>query len=150
MSKSFDEGGAKGLLLHSLGVGPHGCNIVFDCSCDDVETLYHISRRLQQNRSFKSIWRNDGHRKSHSQIWTNARKSKRWVLSTCSTTWKFVTWLQRIRSFRVYRWWYNHSIYSSIQKIHSINKVSVVLVLIIPRISDPIASHDYKKRFFCE
>ena len=30
MSKSFDEGGAKGLLLVNLGVGEHGCNIVFD------------------------------------------------------------------------------------------------------------------------
>lgn len=30
MSKTFDEGGAKGLLLANLGVGQHGCNIVFD------------------------------------------------------------------------------------------------------------------------
>jgi condensin complex subunit 2 len=32
MSKTFDEGGAKGLLLANLGVGPTGCNIVFDSS----------------------------------------------------------------------------------------------------------------------
>ena len=32
MSKSFDEGGAKGLLLVNLGVGERGCNIVFDSS----------------------------------------------------------------------------------------------------------------------
>jgi len=30
MSKTFDEGGAKGLLLVNLGVGASGCNIVFD------------------------------------------------------------------------------------------------------------------------
>ena len=30
MSKTFDEGGAKGLLLVNLGVGSSGCNIVFD------------------------------------------------------------------------------------------------------------------------
>lgn len=30
MSKTFDEGGAKGLLLVNLGVGANGCNIVFD------------------------------------------------------------------------------------------------------------------------
>lgn len=30
MSKSFDEGGAKGLLLGNLGVSSNGCHIVFD------------------------------------------------------------------------------------------------------------------------
>lgn len=35
MSKAFDEGGAKGLLLANLGVGSKGCNIVFD-SCQDM------------------------------------------------------------------------------------------------------------------
>jgi condensin complex subunit 2 len=30
MSKTFDEGGAKGLLLVNLAVGSNGCNIVFD------------------------------------------------------------------------------------------------------------------------
>jgi hypothetical protein len=30
MSKSFDEGGAKGLLLGNLGVSSKGCHIVFD------------------------------------------------------------------------------------------------------------------------
>eukprot|EP00569_Conticribra_weissflogii_P002108 CAMPEP_0171346116 /NCGR_PEP_ID=MMETSP0878-20121228/23547_1 /TAXON_ID=67004 /ORGANISM="Thalassiosira weissflogii, Strain CCMP1336" /LENGTH=1044 /DNA_ID=CAMNT_0011849709 /DNA_START=21 /DNA_END=3155 /DNA_ORIENTATION=- len=30
MSKSFDEGGAKGLLLGNLGVSSNGCRIVFD------------------------------------------------------------------------------------------------------------------------
>jgi condensin complex subunit 2 len=35
MSKNFDEGGAKGLLLVNLGLGPN-CNIVFDSSGDDI------------------------------------------------------------------------------------------------------------------
>ena len=35
MSKSFDEGGAKGLLLGNLGVSQHGCRIVFDSKEDD-------------------------------------------------------------------------------------------------------------------
>lgn len=34
MSKTFDEGGAKGLLLANLGVGSSGCNIVFDSTLD--------------------------------------------------------------------------------------------------------------------
>jgi len=37
MSKTFDEGGAKGLLLANLGVGQHGCNIVFDSKEADEE-----------------------------------------------------------------------------------------------------------------
>jgi condensin complex subunit 2 len=38
MSKAFDEGGAKGLLLANLGVsttGAEGCQIVFDSSCNE-------------------------------------------------------------------------------------------------------------------
>lgn len=35
MSKTFDEGGAKGLLLANLGVGCSGCNIVFDSTLDN-------------------------------------------------------------------------------------------------------------------
>ena len=34
MSKTFDEGGAKGLLLANLGVSDKGCNIVFDSTLD--------------------------------------------------------------------------------------------------------------------
>jgi len=34
MSKTFDEGGAKGLLLANLGVSSTGCNIVFDSTLD--------------------------------------------------------------------------------------------------------------------
>ena len=30
MSKSFDDGGIKGLLLGNLGVSQNGCNIIFD------------------------------------------------------------------------------------------------------------------------
>lgn len=40
MSKTFDEGGAKGLLLVNLNVGDKGCNIVFDSraeECDEVQ-----------------------------------------------------------------------------------------------------------------
>lgn len=35
MSKTFDEGGAKGLLLANLNVSATGCNIVFDSTLDD-------------------------------------------------------------------------------------------------------------------
>lgn len=35
MSKTFDEGGAKGLLLANLGVSETGCNIVFDSTLDN-------------------------------------------------------------------------------------------------------------------
>lgn len=37
MSKAFDEGGAKGLLLVNLGVGSNGCNVVFDSSLEESE-----------------------------------------------------------------------------------------------------------------
>lgn len=37
MSKTFDEGGAKGLLLANLGVSDTGCNIVFDSTLDAGE-----------------------------------------------------------------------------------------------------------------
>ena len=37
MSKNFDEGGAKGLLLANLGVGTSGCKIVFDSTLDEEE-----------------------------------------------------------------------------------------------------------------
>lgn len=36
MSKTFDEGGAKGLLLANLGVSESSCHIVFDSSASDV------------------------------------------------------------------------------------------------------------------
>jgi len=35
MSKSFDEGGARGLLLNNLSVGRHGCSIQFDSKAND-------------------------------------------------------------------------------------------------------------------
>jgi condensin complex subunit 2 len=35
MSKTFDEGGAKGLLLANLGVSLQGCNIVFDSTLEN-------------------------------------------------------------------------------------------------------------------
>ena len=37
LSKTFDEGGAKGLLLVNLGVGDKGCNIVFDSKAEYEE-----------------------------------------------------------------------------------------------------------------
>ena len=37
MSKAFDEGGAKGLLLGNLGVSQRGCHIVFDSKEDEAE-----------------------------------------------------------------------------------------------------------------
>jgi condensin complex subunit 2 len=39
MSKTFDEGGAKGLLLANLGVGTNGCNIVFDSTLEDEQQV---------------------------------------------------------------------------------------------------------------
>ena len=35
MSKTFDEGGAKGLLLVNLSIGEKGCNIVFDSKAEE-------------------------------------------------------------------------------------------------------------------
>ena len=38
MSKTFDEGGAKGLLLANLGVSESGANIVFDSTLEEEES----------------------------------------------------------------------------------------------------------------
>lgn len=37
MSKTFDEGGAKGMLLANLSVAPDGPQIVFDSKADSIE-----------------------------------------------------------------------------------------------------------------
>ena len=37
MSKTFDEGGARGMLLANLGVSPEGPQIVFDSKADSVD-----------------------------------------------------------------------------------------------------------------
>jgi hypothetical protein len=41
MSKNFDEGGAKGLLLANLSVGYGGCKIIFDSTLDDDDDDDH-------------------------------------------------------------------------------------------------------------
>ncbi|KAL3790838.1 hypothetical protein ACHAWO_007935 [Cyclotella atomus] len=49
MSKAFDEGGAKGLLLGNLGVSPKGCHIVFDSKelvGDDAEQKDMVERHV--------------------------------------------------------------------------------------------------------
>lgn len=48
MSKTFDEGGAKGLLLANLGVGQHGCNIVFDSKEAEDETKFTDEDQLEE------------------------------------------------------------------------------------------------------
>jgi condensin complex subunit 2 len=49
MSKTFDEGGAKGLLLANLGVGSEGCNIVFDSSCEEINVALPTSSVVKEN-----------------------------------------------------------------------------------------------------
>lgn len=49
MSKTFDEGGAKGLLLVNLGTGTQGCNIVFDSSKDNHEGEPHDQPHRNNN-----------------------------------------------------------------------------------------------------
>ena len=39
MSKAFDEGGAKGLLLNNLSVANNGCRIEFDSKDDSVAEI---------------------------------------------------------------------------------------------------------------
>jgi condensin complex subunit 2 len=45
MSKTFDEGGAKGLLLANLGVGSEGCNVVFDSSCEEINNTEGVATK---------------------------------------------------------------------------------------------------------
>mmetsp|Transcript_26585 Transcript_26585/g.62176 ORF Transcript_26585/g.62176 Transcript_26585/m.62176 type:complete len:912 (+) Transcript_26585:145-2880(+) len=48
MSKTFDEGGARGLLLANLGVGSAGCNIVFDSTLDTEDVGTEIEEDLEK------------------------------------------------------------------------------------------------------
>ena len=50
MSKSFDEGGAKGLLLGNLGVSENGCHIVFDSKEDKAEQRAAASTRARMDK----------------------------------------------------------------------------------------------------
>ena len=55
MSKTFDEGGAKGLLLANLGVGQHGCNIVFDSKEAEEEGKSTDEEEYEQEDGFIDI-----------------------------------------------------------------------------------------------
>jgi condensin complex subunit 2 len=50
MSKTFDEGGAKGLLLANLGVGSEGCNIVFDSSCEETNVAEKVATSVVNDK----------------------------------------------------------------------------------------------------
>ena len=50
MSKTFDEGGAKGLLLANLGVSESSCRIVFDSSANDVEAVENLNSRSEDGQ----------------------------------------------------------------------------------------------------
>jgi condensin complex subunit 2 len=49
MSKTFDEGGAKGLLLANLNVSAVGCNIVFDSTLDNDTAEEQVSSENDDN-----------------------------------------------------------------------------------------------------
>jgi hypothetical protein len=49
MSKTFDEGGAKGLLLVNLGVSDHGCGIVFDSKEDSLAESTETNESVEDN-----------------------------------------------------------------------------------------------------
>jgi len=51
MSKTFDEGGAKGLLLVNLGVGANGCNIVFDSKEEATSIAQEEEEKDDENNS---------------------------------------------------------------------------------------------------
>jgi condensin complex subunit 2 len=55
MSKTFDEGGAKGLLLANLGVSDKGCNIVFDSSLDDGEEAKEAEPSVENGTAGQSM-----------------------------------------------------------------------------------------------
>ena len=63
MSKNFDEGGAKGLLLANLSVGYGGCKIIFDSTLDDddevendneAENDHEEQQQLKKNKNDSS------------------------------------------------------------------------------------------------
>ena len=55
MSKTFDEGGAKGLLLVNLGTSGNGCNIVFDSGLADEEEKTEEEDHIQQEVGGKTV-----------------------------------------------------------------------------------------------
>jgi len=55
MSKTFDEGGAKGLLLANLGVSDKGCNIVFDSTLEEGEEAKEAEPATQNDMASRSM-----------------------------------------------------------------------------------------------
>ena len=63
MSKSFDEGGAKGLLLGNLGVSQRGCHIVFDSKEDEENNSGSVGGGATNEEEGKQVtttsWKNN-------------------------------------------------------------------------------------------
>lgn len=59
MSKAFDEGGAKGLLLGNLGVSSKGCHIVFDSKAEfDSENVPDVATNGEQEEAKEEfVWK---------------------------------------------------------------------------------------------
>ncbi|KAL7540662.1 hypothetical protein ACHAXR_010679 [Thalassiosira sp. AJA248-18] len=71
MSKSFDEGGAKGLLLGNLGVSQRGCHIVFDSKEDETEQREGANKLesvSEENEDEKEKTTNDGDEDNEEQF----------------------------------------------------------------------------------
>jgi condensin complex subunit 2 len=49
MSKAFDEGGAKGLLLANLAVSRCGCNIVFDSTLEEEPDRFAVPQETKDD-----------------------------------------------------------------------------------------------------
>jgi len=63
MSKTFDEGGAKGMLLSNLGVAPEGPQIVFDSKADSLDEEVGLAAMASSDETAKKNENDDiGHR----------------------------------------------------------------------------------------
>jgi condensin complex subunit 2 len=59
MSKKFDEGGAKGLLLANLGVATNSCGIVFDSKEDGTPLLSRAAATENRKSTTETVSNND-------------------------------------------------------------------------------------------
>jgi hypothetical protein len=79
MSKTFDEGGAKGLLLVNLGVGPKGCNIVFDSKQEDEEEeIYSEVEYTEGMVDITSLTLRCFLQRQFPWVWPNPRRQSTW------------------------------------------------------------------------
>jgi condensin complex subunit 2 len=84
MSKAFDEGGAKGLLLGNLGVAQNGCHIVFDSK--EIEEVVNDKEAANGNVDEEKNEDNDDDKKKMEEFGINPEEAVVWKESEIDIT----------------------------------------------------------------